>query len=58
MFVVSREITFPIGAAVKHDRNGREVGQGRIKSQGLNGLYPGDIWAISARSSNIQIHSM
>ncbi|RLC25760.1 MAG: hypothetical protein DRH21_03580 [Deltaproteobacteria bacterium] len=50
---ISREITFPIGAVVKLYRDGREVGRGQIKAESINGLYPGDIWAISVKSPEI-----
>jgi len=50
---LSREITFPIGAVIKLYYDTKEVGCGQIKSDGVNGLYPGDIWVISVRSSNI-----
>lgn len=44
---LSRELTFPIGAVIKLFRDGGEVGSARITATGVEGLYPGDVWAVN-----------
>jgi hypothetical protein len=42
-----RELTFPIGAAIKLFRDGGEVGSAHITATGVEGLYPSDVWAVN-----------
>ncbi len=37
-------IAFPVAAIVRICRGDNEVARGSIKSQGVEGLYPGDVW--------------
>lgn len=45
---LSSRLTYPIAAVIKIDRGEESLGSAEIRSSGVQGLYPGDLWVVNA----------
>lgn len=43
------DVLFPVAARITVSDGATSIAQGRIPRKGVNGLYPGDVWALDLR---------
>jgi hypothetical protein len=49
---LSRDFIFPISGVIKIYNNGKETGSAKNTANGVDGLYPGDIWSVNINTGS------
>jgi hypothetical protein len=47
------DVLFPVAATITVSDGTTPIAQGRIRRKDVNGLYPGDVWALDLRHKRI-----